>query len=93
MREAKAAIFGDLRQRYRQMLANDPGLAGYQYWFDGPLNNATLNMVSDYHDQVPAFDALILRCGGHWPCFWEEVTRISRLPPPERAALIESLND
>lgn len=93
MREAKAAIFEGLRQRYRQMLTNNPGLAGYQSWFDGPLNNATLNMVSDYHDQVPAFDALILRCGGHWPCFWEEVTRISRLPPTQRAAFIESLND
>jgi predicted aminopeptidase len=85
MRVRKASIIQQLRDEYQEALSVQPGLAGYREWFAGPLNNAQLNMVSDYHDQVPLFDAALLACGGHWPCFWAEVERLARLAPEQRA--------
>jgi predicted aminopeptidase len=50
-------------------------------------------MVSDYHDQVPLFDAALLRCGGNWRCFWREVEKLARLPAAERALPNRNLHD
>lgn len=85
-RAVKATIQARLREDYRAALALDPSLAPYQRWFDGPLNNAQLNTLSDYNQWVPAFDALLLHCGGQWPCFWREVARLADLPAPARTA-------
>lgn len=93
MRAGKAAIIARLRHDYAEASQRQPGLAAYREWFDGPLNNAQLNMVSDYHDQVPLFDVALLECGGDWSCFWREVKRLSRLPAAQRAALNETLHD
>jgi predicted aminopeptidase len=93
MRQTRQQILVDLRHDYHAALPATPALAGYQDWFAGPLNNAQLNMVSDYHDQVPLFDAALLECGGHWPCFWREVRQLARLAPAERALMTEKLND
>jgi predicted aminopeptidase len=93
MRQARQQVIADLRQSYQGALQQAPALAGYQEWFAGPLNNAQLNMVSDYHDQVPLFEAAMLQCGGDWPCFWQQVKKLARLSPAERAAMTERLND
>jgi predicted aminopeptidase len=98
MRLAQQDIIAELRENYvlaqQQLSASgNPALAGYQDWFAGPLNNAQLNMVSSYHDQVPLFEAALLQCGGHWPCFWQQVKQLARLSSAERAAMTEKLND
>jgi predicted aminopeptidase len=85
-RAGKATIQARLREDYRAALALDPSLAPYQRWFDGPLNNAQLNTLSDYNQWVPAFDALLLHCGGQWACFWQAVEQLADLPPPARTA-------
>src|SRR5690606_17047104 len=85
-RAGKAAIQARLREDYRAALALDPALAPYRRWFDGPLNNAQLNTLNDYNQWVPAFDALLLHCGGQWPCFWHGVERLADLPAAERTA-------
>lgn len=86
-------IVANLRRRYTEERETIPALAGYADWFAGPLNNAQLNMVSDYHDQVPLFDATLLACGGNWRCFWREVERLAKLPASERALLNRNLHD
>lgn len=73
MAQRKAAIIADLRRRYAKAREALPALAGYAEFFAGPLNNAQLNAVSDYHDRVPEFEQLLLDCGGRWPCFWQRV--------------------
>ncbi|WP_229143998.1 aminopeptidase [Alcanivorax sp. 1008] len=93
MRQAREQILASLRQEYQTALQQTPALAVYQQWFAGPLNNAQLNMVSDYYDQVPLFDAALLECGGNWPCFWRQVKKLARLSPEQRAAITERLND
>jgi predicted aminopeptidase len=87
------ALRADLRQRYRAALAANPALAGYQRWFDGPLNNAQLNTLADYEGWVPAFDAVLAACDGDWACFWQEVERMADLPAEQRQALLEKMND
>lgn len=93
MRAAREDIVSELRRRYAETRKAMPALAGYADWFAGPLNNAQLNMVSDYHDQVPLFDATLLACGGDWRCFWREVERLAKLPAAERALLNRKLHD
>lgn len=87
------ALRAELRQRYQAALAENPALAGYQRWFDGPLNNAQLNTLADYEGWVPAFDAVLAACDGDWACFWAEVERIADLPAEQRQALLETMND
>lgn len=93
MRQEREKIIAGLRRRYDEARQTLPALAGYADWFAGPLNNAQLNMVSDYHDQVPLFDAALLRCGGDWRCFWGEVEKLAKLPAAERALLNRNLHD
>lgn len=93
MRQAREQVIAGLRRRYAEARQALPALAGYADWFAGPLNNAQLNMVSDYHDQVPLFDATLLACGGDWQCFWREVERLAKLPATERALLNRNLHD
>ena len=73
MAAQKAAIIADLRRRYAAARQAQPALAGYAGFFAGPLNNAQLNAVSDYHGRVPEFEQLLLDCGGNWQCFWRQV--------------------
>ena len=85
MREQRERIIAQLRRDFASALAEQPLLAGWREWFDGPLNNAQLNMVSDYHDLVPQFDAALLGCGGDWPCFWQRVEQMAKARRQVRA--------
>lgn len=80
----------DLRQAFSVALADNPDLSGYQRWFDGPLNNAQLNTLADYEGWVAAFDVMLWGCGGEWPCFWQKVEQIARLPAEQRTAQLQS---
>ncbi len=74
---AKARIIDRLRADYLARADQLPALAAYRGFFQGPLNNAQLNGVQDYHGLVPAFQRLLLACGGQWGCFWERVQRLA----------------
>ena len=84
MAARKAAIQQQLRDQFAQQRDQVAGLAAYQGFFAGPLNNAQLNGVSDYNGWVPAFAALLLQCGGQWQCFWPRVETLAALPVPQR---------
>lgn len=93
MRTGKAQAQARLRDRFDAAREQVPALGRYAGWFAGPLNNAQLAGFSDYNEWVPAFDAILLRCGGQWPCFWHEVERIAALPAEQRIVVMEALND
>ena len=84
MRERRDRITERLREDYREARVDNPALARYQRWFDGPLNNAQLNTFNDYNRWVPAFDRVLLECGGHWSCFWEQVEGLAKRNADER---------
>ena len=91
MAKRKAAIQQQLRDQFAAQRQRVPGLAAYQRFFAGPLNNAQLNGVSDYNGWVPAFAALLLHCGGQWDCFWPQVEQLATLPVPQRLARLQAL--
>lgn len=90
LRDGKAAAQAQLREAFEAAQQDDPQVARYRHWFAGPLNNAQLATLNDYNGWVPAFDAVLLHCGGRWACFWHATTELAALPQAQRdAALTE----
>ena len=87
----KARIQQQARERFAREQQTLPALAGYSGFFDGPLNNAQLNGVSDYNDHVPAFARLLEQCQRDWDCFWQQVENLAALTPAQRNNALEGL--
>ncbi|AOZ00875.1 aminopeptidase [Cupriavidus sp. USMAHM13] len=90
-RRRKAELLAELRRQYAGLKAGWGGYAGYDRWFAGPLVNPQFAAVATYQQWVPAFLALLARCGGDWERFYAEARRIGDLPPPERQAALRAL--
>jgi len=84
MRRRKAALFADMRDEYADLKADWLGYAGYDNWFDPPLNNAKLNSVGAYYDLVPAFKQLLASRDGSLEAFYRECRTLAELPKSER---------
>jgi predicted aminopeptidase len=90
-RTAKARIIGELRQAYAALKAGKwEGYAGYDGWFAADINNAKLGSIAVYTTRVPALEALLRRESGNLAAFYAEVKRLSKLPRPERDAILDS---
>ncbi|HEX7369303.1 MAG TPA: aminopeptidase [Rhodanobacteraceae bacterium] len=88
-RERKAQIFDTMRRNYRHLRDTTwHGYAGYDHWFDTPLNNAKLLPFGLYDRGVPAFAALFKRCAGNWPRFYAAVRKIGDAPAARRDAFL-----
>lgn len=87
----KARIQQQARGRFAEESQRVRGLKGYKPFFDGPLNNAQLNTVSDYNDYVPAFSRLFSQCQQQWGCFWQQVDNLSELNDAQRKQALEAL--
>ena len=90
-RLGKARHFAEMEQEYRQLKVSWRGFAGYDRWFDGKPNNATLASVALYTDLVPAFSALLAREGGDLPRFYAAVKVLAKLPKEERDVRLRSV--
>ncbi len=94
-RRGKAEAFAQMRVAYDGLKAGDPGLAGYERWFagyaNGGPNNAALAAVSLYTERVPAFRALLARCGGDMPSFYARVRGLADMPKDERNVALAAL--
>jgi len=80
----KRARFQQLQDELGALAAADAGYSGYLAWAR-QANNAHLALLSAYQSQVPAFEALFHRLGGHWPAFHAEVARLAALPSSQRS--------
>jgi predicted aminopeptidase len=90
-RLGKAQRFAEMDAEYLRLKASWGGFAGYDRWFSGRLNNATLASVALYTELVPAFRALLAREGGDLPRFYAAVKALAKLPKDERDARLSSL--
>jgi predicted aminopeptidase len=90
-RLGKARRFADMEAEYLQLKASWGGFGGYDRWFAGRPNNATLASVALYTDLVPAFNALLEREGGDLPRFYAAVKQLARLPKDERDARLSAI--
>ena len=91
MRLGKAQRLAELEQEYEGLKVSWGGFAGYDRWFGGKPNNATLASVALYTELVPAFAALLEREGGDLPRFYAAVKELARLPREERDARLAAL--
>jgi predicted aminopeptidase len=88
MRAAKARTFQELRSEYRDLKQAWGGFAGYDWWFDQPLNNAQLASVALYTQLVPAFEKLLAESGGELPTFYDAVKKLAQQSEEERRAVL-----
>jgi predicted aminopeptidase len=90
MREAKRAIIADMRADYEGLKRRWNGYAGYDYWFEAPINNAKLIAVAIYRELVPDFERWLAACGGDFARFYRAAEEIGELEPSERRARLNS---
>ena len=82
---AKRRILADLEDEYHRLRAGRwHGFAGYDRWFGGSINNATLASVGLYHDLVPAFRRLLAADGGDLQRFYGDVRTLAALSKEQR---------
>jgi predicted aminopeptidase len=79
MRQRKAALFDDLRGRFRE-LRRKWGGRGLEGWLTRDINNADLVSLATYQEQVPAFQRLLAECGGDFAEFFRRAKRFEPTP-------------
>ena len=90
-RTRKAEVLAKLRAGYETLKAGWGGYAGYDKWFQRPLNNAHLNTVATYQHFVPAFQQLLASHDGHLEKFYTEARALAALPRAKRDARMAAL--
>jgi predicted aminopeptidase len=88
MRGEKVRGFDAMRADYDALKRRWGGFAGFDWWFEQPLNNAQLASVALYTQLVPGFQRLLAGSGGDLPRFYAEVKALARLPERERHAAL-----
>jgi len=91
MRREKQRVFDDLRRQYAELKSTWAGYSGYDDWFAHDLNNAKLNTVANYYDDVPAFQRLLQQNGGDMQRFHTAVERLSKEPKIRRHQQLREL--
>ena len=90
-RQAKAALFDQLREDYAAKKQQWQGYDVYDGWFASEINNAKLNTVATYFNQIPAFNALLVSVDYSLPDFYKKVEEFSELDAVERKAVLAEL--
>jgi predicted aminopeptidase len=91
IRDQKNTVIRDMYDKFHVLKLDWNGYSGYDRWFNGPLNNAQLGTVSTYYSLVPAFQEMLVKTGGNLPAFYDHVSKLGRLPKPERHAQLRHL--
>lgn len=90
-RTRKAEVIASLRADYEQLKARWGGYAGYDDWFNRPINNARLNTISTYYTLVPAFKRLLALHGGDLPKFYADSKELAKMTRERRKERIAAL--
>jgi predicted aminopeptidase len=91
MRARKLEILSQMVAEYGRLRQSWGGFAGYDWWFEQPLNNAQLASVAIYTQLVPAFELILRNNGGDLQRFYTEVERLAALPKEQRDAELEKI--
>jgi len=90
-RSAKNALIDRLRQQYRQALSAGRLSKRYAAWFSGPINNAKLSTVTNYHQWVPGL-RFQYRQLNNWEEFYQWSATLADLSPTARQEVLTELN-
>jgi len=88
-RRRKAVLIEALRADYAALRREWNGYAGYDAWFEGPLNNPQLAAVTTYRDGVPAFQRLLAEAGGDLAAFYDRAEAMGEWPAQRRRAWLD----
>ena len=91
LKNIKQSGLAELRKAYVMLRANGGGSSGFDRWFDGDLNNASLVLFGDYHGWVDAFNVLQQQTGGDWTAFYQRVQALADLDKAARRQQLELL--
>jgi predicted aminopeptidase len=91
LRRRKAAELTALRQRYRRLADGWGEGRQFDAWFDRPVNNARLALVSTYERWRPAFLELLHRHGEDFAAFYRAAEALSKLPAGQRRSRLGEL--
>ncbi len=92
LRERKRAEFRRLRADYAAVKAQWGGEAGFDDWFERPLNNARLASVGTYRLWAGALENLLCEQGGDMPAFYRAVEVLGELPRERREERLRNLS-
>lgn len=87
----KDEILQALRGDYAGLKASWGGYAGYDRWFDRPLNNAHLASINTYHALEPAFRRMLEQVNGDMGAFHATCRELAAMQAVRRRAYIDSL--
>ncbi|MEM7083842.1 MAG: aminopeptidase [Pseudomonadota bacterium] len=91
MREAKVRAFESLKNDYRTLKAQWGGYAGYDGWFDRPLNNAHVASVATYNRFVPAFAQVLRESNNDFDAFFRRCAELEKMDAEPLARELERL--
>jgi predicted aminopeptidase len=91
MRLHKSRLQDELRLAYAELKQSWGGYAGYDNWFQNPLNNAQLSTVSSYNELVPYFSELVRQQNGDMRAFYRVVEELTQLTELEREQQLAAL--
>lgn len=92
-RVKKKLLLAELKKAYFSLRKSWDGYAGFDHWFEKPLNNARLAPVGTYNDFVPAFTALLKQQQGMLPAFYDRAAFIAELPASQRRKLLHEIEN
>ncbi len=87
----KREQFAELKSRYAGLVQNGGGTPGFDRFFAGELNNASLALFGEYHGWVGAFEHLFDDSDGDWEIFYAAVESLSKKPEAERSQVLQRL--
>lgn len=77
-RKGKTQIIAALSTEYETLKKQQwNGWAGFDRWFEKPINNARLLPVATYNQRVPEFLTLFEECAQDWSCFWDSAAQLA----------------
>ncbi len=89
MARAKEQAFDEFRRDYALLKEEWGGYAGYDKWFEKPLNNARVASVSTYNKWVGAFATIFVDSGENYARFYQLSAAIAAMPGADRRSLLE----
>ena len=87
----KAQELAQLKENYQVMRQKWGGRAGYDAWFDRPLNNAHIASVATYEDLLPAFRIILRQEKNDLERFYARVSELAELSQEERTSTMQQL--
>ena len=87
----KQKEFARLKQRYEQVNAQWQGRAGYDNWFNRPLNNAHIASVANYEGLLPAFRVILRQENHDLDRFYQRCQELAEMEKTQRTQAMDAL--